>query len=154
MIVASRLCERSEFGQFLAACCGEPLYVYDNMFGFHEKRKLRGIIYSKGAIVLLGAVTVFMSVVVWSSYSKEYDTRVRKNEQQAGFGELSKRAEELRSEISRLQSAAGVEAEVRDKYGVRLPGEELIVIIEPDAEESLQVQPRSRSLWSRIRDLF
>ena len=59
----------------------------------------------------------------------------------------------LNSEINRLSTDEGVEEEIRSKYSVAKPGEELIVIVGTTSTTSATTT-KGESLWNKFLGLF
>lgn len=70
---------------------------------------------------------------VWGVYKKSQESHELKIEAQAQLGDLRKRENELRTDISNLKSDRGVEAELRERYDVAAEGEGVVVIVDPPA---------------------
>ncbi|MFT7644883.1 MAG: cell division protein FtsB [Candidatus Paceibacteria bacterium] len=112
------------------------------MFDFHQKRKFRTVInshYTQGLIILL----VFW--VGWSAYVRydiamEMSDRRVKAEQQAATLEVRKEA--LEEQVKYLSGERGIESEMRRQFDVALEGEQVVVIVEDELNES-EVMPLS-----------
>ncbi len=112
------------------------------MLEFHERRKLKQFLYSKGMLVVLAALAVVLGNAVWNIYGKEREAVARRLEREAELTDLTKRSGVLAAEIERLSTARGIEEEVRKKFEVAGPGEGVIILVEPPREEP--PAPRSR----------
>ncbi len=78
-------------------------------------------------------IVLFAFVVLWKASSNIYEkvliSRTKLNQAQAEFSKLEFREKDLGSQVSRLSTEQGIDAEIRSKYkGVR-PGEFVAVII-------------------------
>jgi len=120
------------------------------MFDFHEKRKIRNIVYSKPILGLLIVVSALLVYSVLGSYQKESETRWKWKARFEVLSELESREIELSTEIERLETERGIEAEIRSKFEVVLEGEEVIIIVEPPEEEEIVVIPEKRNIFMRI----
>ena len=104
------------------------------MLGFHEKRRLVRMLYSRGSMV---ALLVLIGVGIYAAASAR-DMQVRATEKRAELsdelGRLEERASALEEDIVRLEDPRGIEAELRRRYDVAKEGEEVVVLIE-DPEE-------------------
>ena len=88
------------------------------MSNFHQKRKLKRFLYSPIVLVPLALIVFFLGMSVYSVYTKERETRVRRDKQMAELKMLEARAGALRSEIEKLSTERGREAEIRGKFEV------------------------------------
>jgi len=122
------------------------------MFEFQEKRKMRRFLYSRVTLVLLVLLTVFLAKSVWSIYKKEDMARDNLDKTAAIFNSLQAREKTLSSEIVRLKTESGIEEEVREKYGLVKPGEEVIVIVNKDGETYSSDTLSKVSLWQKLKN--
>ena len=124
------------------------------MFGFHEKRKLKQILYSRLAVALLTVVVIFLGAQVWDVFQKERSTAAKKEQQRRELSELEERERLLQEEIERLETRSGLESEIRGKFEVGREGEGLIVVVDPLEEEIVSNDFKKRSLWQRVIGWF
>lgn len=122
------------------------------MFDFHERRKLRNILYSKPILVILGIVFVLLIYSAWGSYQKEFETREKRDQRAAVLEDLQGRKAALEGELERLNTERGVEAEIRSKFEVAKEGEDVIVIV--DAPEEKEESPQTPEKEGFFRRLF
>jgi cell division protein FtsB len=95
-------------------------------------------------------ISSILSYSVWGAYLKESDTNERWKSRESVLTELQGRESELQTEIDRLETAKGIEAEIRSKFEVAKEGEEVIVIVEPPKEDGEVITPEEKSFWERI----
>ncbi len=122
------------------------------MLEFHERRKLKQLLYSKVTLLVLGIVVVFLIVSVFEVYGKERQARMRRAEQERVLADLREREEALKTELDRLGSARGIEEEIRSKFEVGREGEGLIVIV--DAPDETAPPEPQKGLWERFLEWF
>ena len=72
------------------------------------------------------------------------------------LNELKDRKDKLASEIDNLNTASGLEAEIRSKFSVVKQGEQVIVVVPADtATTTAAEQPGFiRNLWNRFMNIF
>ena len=99
------------------------------MFDFHEKRKIRALLYSKFVIALLLIPVGFLSFSVYERYQKERETAEKRAERQAELDELNTRASALEAKLHYLESKRGIETEIRDRYDAVKEGEKAIILV-------------------------
>ena len=87
-----------------------------------------------GMLVLAFLVAISMQAV-WGVYKKERDSRILRERAEAEYADLSAREARLRADIAALKSERGLEAAIRDEYGMGKEGEHLIVIVEREEPE-------------------
>ncbi|MCB9814846.1 septum formation initiator family protein [Candidatus Nomurabacteria bacterium] len=112
------------------------------MFDFYQKRKLRTIINSP---FTQGVILVMVLFVGWSAYIR-YEIAVEMTERSEKAKQdvqaLEEHKEKLSEQVKYLSNERGIEAEMRRQFDVALEGEQVVVIVDKEKEESL-VQPLS-----------
>lgn len=130
-----------------------PYWFYEaTMFEFHEKRKLKKILFSRGMLLLLFVLTACMVYGAHNAYKKKEVASARREELAAELAALEHRASELEGDIEELEDSRGIEAELRSRYEVGKEGEEMIVLVEekapPAPKEELVKQ--EKGFWDRM----
>jgi len=113
------------------------------MFDFYQKRKIRSLVnspYTQGVLLLL----VFL--IGWSAFvryqiAEEMSDRRELAAQEAAL--LRSQKDALQEQVEYLSNERGIEAEMRRQFDVALEGEQVVVIVEPEA--GLEIQPLSTS---------
>lgn len=123
------------------------------MIDFQVKKNINRIIYSKLVLVLLIILTIIILIQLYDIYFKYKISQDNTHKTAASLEILREKEIYLKSEIARLESKSGIEEEIREKYGVIKPGEEIIVILN-DKNEGLKSQETNKGFWSRILSLF
>lgn len=115
------------------------------MFDFHEKRKIRSILYSKVTIGILFILVGFLLMSVYERYSVEREMTAKREAKERELHDLEYRAAVLESKVEDLRDARGVEEELRNRFDVAKEGEEVIVIVDdkkaPTDLDALTVPP-------------
>jgi len=122
------------------------------MLEFQEKRKLRRFMYSKVTLFFLIILIIFLLNSVWKVYQKQAMTRENLAKTASALESLQTREEMLSSEIERLQTKEGTEEEIRAKYGLVKPGEEVIIIVDDNKNKSVTSISTSTSFWQKVKD--
>ncbi len=122
------------------------------MLEFQEKRKIKRFFYSPVVLVCLLILILFLLKMVWSVYEKQALTKDNLAKTAASFEGLQAREKMLSLSIDKLKTDSGIEQEIREKYGLVKPGEEVIVIV--DGEDSTSSEPVSSeiSFWQKVKD--
>ena len=122
------------------------------MLEFQEKRKIKRFFYSKVVLVCLLILIFLLLKMVWSVYEKQALTKDNLAKTATSFEGLQEREKMLSSSIDKLKTDSGIEQEIREKYGLVKPGEEVIVIV--DGEDSTSSEPASSeiSFWQKVKD--
>ena len=124
------------------------------MLEFQEKRKLRRFLYSRITLVILLVIIFFILKAVWGVYEKQSIAKENLKKISTNFNTLQGRELILTSEINRLKTDSGVEEEIREKYGLVKPGEEVLVIIDSDEVIGSTSVSSESTFWSRIINWF
>ena len=104
--------------------------------------------------IILGLILLFLLVrSTWSVYGKEREAAQAHADQAQALAELDARQKSLTAEVDSLDTARGVEAEVRDRYPVAKSGEEVIVLTDnPNAAGATSTLPAG--LWATFVSWF
>ncbi|OIP65380.1 hypothetical protein AUK15_01810 [Candidatus Nomurabacteria bacterium CG2_30_43_9] len=78
----------------------------------------------------------FVGKGAWGIHQKAQIAISERNIAQRSLLELEARTVELQASLIRLKSDIGVEEEIRQKYSVVRPGEEVVVIVDDRAKKS------------------
>ncbi len=125
------------------------------MLLFQERKKIRKILYSKVTLALLLVAFVFVSRGTWQIYSKASRARVEKEKVAQELVEMEKHTAELVKNIERLKSDRGIEEEIRHRFTVALPGEEVVVVVDENDKKSKDGETDGeRSFWARFFSFF
>lgn len=104
------------------------------------------------AVLLLLFVAVFAVRAAWRMYERFTGAAAAREAAEGSLAALESQEEILRAQLSALSTDRGVEAAVRERFGVVRPGEEVIHIVRTGRATS--TEPSSPSLWIRLRTLF
>lgn len=123
------------------------------MLEFSQKRKLRRALYSKPVVLVLFVLALFLSYTTYGMYRTARDASLRKETAAVKLATLEEREDFLTSEIQRLQTAEGIEQEVREKFDVAKEGEKVIVIVEEKATSTPE-DTSDVGFFARIKSWF
>lgn len=124
------------------------------MFDVRERRKFKRILYSKGMLLVLSVVVIFLLGAVWDVYQQSREATGRRLESAAELEELVNRQTALRREIDYLSSDRGIEEEIRNKFEVAKEGEEVLIIVDPQQEETSTQEEVEGGFWKRFFNIF
>ncbi len=100
------------------------------MFDFHEKRKIRSIVYSKPVVGILAIVTIVLSFSVYHRYTVAEEMKQKLNVREEELNELKHRAATLESKVQYLRDERGIEEELRNRFDVVKDGEQVIILVD------------------------
>lgn len=102
--------------------------------------------------VFLVLAFVWGCVVVVRIYAKYREAAELRDESQAQLKELESKQADLTSQIDSLSTDRGLEAEVRNRYRVVKPGEQLVIVVASDTSSTATgTAPAGESLWQKFR---
>ncbi len=132
------------------------VYYTPSMLEFQEKRRLRNFLYSRVTLIVLLVAIFFLLNAVWKVYQKQDLTKDNLAKAAANLQGLQAREKMLSSEIERLKTESGTEQEIREKYGLVKPGEEVITVVDSNTATSTDFDTASNpaSFWQKIMDWF
>jgi cell division protein FtsB len=122
------------------------------MLEFQEKRKLKRMLYCKTTFFFLFIVIVLFFSAVWGVYKKQDLTKNNLNITASSLEGLRTREKMLSAEIERLKTESGREEEIREKYGLVKPGEEVIIVIEQASDAKNIMVSDSDSFWQKVKN--
>ena len=106
------------------------------MFDFHQRRKLRTVLnspFTRGFLILL------VIMIGWSAFTR-YQIAVEMKErriiEENEVSKLQGKKEALEKKVRYLSDERGIEAEMRRQFDVALPNEQVVVIVEPEKDET------------------
>lgn len=105
------------------------------MIPFQERKKLRKILYAKATLGVLFVLSVIVARGAWQVYQKAAIARAERVEAESSLGELVSRTKGLEESIDRLKSERGVEEEIRQKFTVARPGEEVVIVVDETSKK-------------------
>ncbi|MFZ2205754.1 MAG: septum formation initiator family protein [Minisyncoccia bacterium] len=123
------------------------------MKNFQEKRRIRVILESRPALVVLFIVTIVFAWSMVGFIGKAEDASRNKKIAEDKIIELQKSKERFSSDIQRLQTDQGKEEAIREKFGLVKEGEELIVVVD-DKNPSDTGLPKESGLLLKIKNWF
>ena len=92
---------------------------------------------SRITIAVLLVLIFFVARGAWSVYKKEEDSKNSLDIAEKAYAELQGRQDLLASQIAALKTSRGVETEIRSRYEVAKPGEEVALVVD-DATTSTE----------------
>jgi len=141
----------SEF--FLSPISWGIIQTIKFMHEFQQKQKIRRILYSRSSLIVAVIVTTFFLRGAWGVWQKQKESRAKLAETEVALVVAQNRQAVLSQNIERLNTTEGMEREIRERFSVKKPGEDVILVVEsPEATTSITVE--SQSVWSKIELWF
>jgi cell division protein FtsB len=120
---------------------------------FQEKKRFRKILYSKGTVLGLCILILFFGHATWNVYKKQAESAANALQAQNALQKLEERQKVLDAELKKLNSEEGIEEEIRSKFGVSKPGEQILIIIE-DKKATTSAEEMQQTWWEKVKELF
>lgn len=106
------------------------------------------------SVIVLAAATVLCALAAWNMFGKEREATSESNGAAEQLALLSSQQTEVQSDIAELSTDRGVEAALRERYGVALPGEGIIEVVDPESSAMGTATSSSNNLlqeiWQRV----
>jgi cell division protein FtsB len=123
------------------------------MFDFQQKRQIRKVIYSRVTLFVLFVLVILLGRATYDIYIKNQLSQTDYNSVKKEYDDLTSRQAMLDSEIARLNTQAGIEEEIRGRFSVAKPGEEIITVVD-DESTGTPESSSDQSLWQKFTGLF
>lgn len=123
------------------------------MEDFRSKQKIRKRLYSRTTFFTLLLITVLLLKGVWGAWDKHRESRANLKNVEVELVEARNRESELATRIEKLETQEGVEKEIRERFSVTKPGEEIVLIVEEDLSGGGH-QEGEASWWKKVGKWF
>lgn len=121
------------------------------MLEFYQQKSLRSYLRSPLALIILAIICLFLARIVYERYAISRDMAARTDAAQAELNALLERKEQLKEKVEYLSNDRGIEAEMRRNFDVARAGEQVVIILDKEAEGSdiqpMQAMPESEPAW-------
>ena len=114
---------------------------------FESQKQIKGRIYSRTTLVILLFIIILTAKGVFGIYLRNAESVTARDDTAMKLKELNKRKELLNTEISKLNQDDGVDQEIREKFNVIKPGENVVLIVQDEVATSTPEKP---SLFTRF----
>lgn len=122
------------------------------MLEFQEKRRIKKILYSPPVVLLL---VIFLGIClkgVWGVYQKSAYAKENLERVSDSYNNLQDRERILNQEIDYLKTSGGKEEEMRERFGLAKPDEDVVIIVnQGDTRTSPEYLPDKNTWWKKIR---
>lgn len=122
-----------------------------------KKRRFKRIIYSKPVLIGLLVLAVFSVRAAWGAYARLSEITPELRRARDLRADLRVEKVELEEELARLETRAGREEELRERYGAAKPGERMVVIVDPEPKEDSATEPETgfwEGWWQKLTGVF
>ena len=121
------------------------------MIPFQERKKIRKILYSKASLVILAVLLFMVADGAWQVYQKARIARDERDRAARSLQDLQARNAELTASLARVQSNEGIEEDVRQKFAVARPGEDVVIVVDDNSKKSENSEASTTvGFWARL----
>ncbi len=121
---------------------------------FQERRKLKRIIFSKPALSVMLVLAILSAGAAVKAVFKAYGAYKTSEEIAARARNLEEEKIRLEERIERLGTPEGLEKEAKERFNVKKPGEEVLIIVNPvNAPTSSDIKA-SGGFWGFISNFL
>jgi cell division protein FtsB len=106
------------------------------MFDFYQRRKLKTVLEAPYTRVILLLLVFLMGWSAYTRWSISSDMAGRRAEAEQELNHLKQQKEALDKQVQYLKDERGIEAEMRRQFDVALNNEQVVVIVEPEENET------------------
>ncbi len=121
------------------------------MLEFYQQKSLRSYLRTPLALIILVIVCLFLARIVYERYSISRDMAARTVAEEIELESLIERKEQLEEKVEYLSNERGIEAEMRRNFDVARAGEQVVIILDKESEEStiepLEAMPEPEPTW-------
>ncbi len=121
-----------------------------------QRSRFRKMFFSLPVLLFFLAVCVFFSVSLLKIYKKSRNAVLSNESVIEEIGKIEKREKDLSASINQLRGGFGAEKELREKFNVKKPGEEFVVIIDNSkkGEEDTDKEKKDQGFFKKVLELL
>jgi cell division protein FtsB len=102
------------------------------------------------AVVLL-IIMIWGGITAVSAFEKDREAKKLRDQYARDLAQLESKHAELDQKINTLSTVRGMESEVRNRYRVVKPGEQLVVVVD-NRDDSLEKKLQAETFWGKVRN--
>ncbi|MBI2056030.1 MAG: cell division protein FtsL [Candidatus Sungbacteria bacterium] len=103
--------------------------------------------------IIIITLAVFLSISAYRTVKQAFVVREQTVEERKQIEELKNKKEELEAYLVELQTKEAIEREAKAELNLKLPGEEVVVVV-PEKKENIPEEPTRATLWDSIKIWF
>ncbi|MDB5204892.1 MAG: protein of unknown function with transrane region [Candidatus Taylorbacteria bacterium] len=112
---------------------------------FEAQKQIKSRVYSRGVLIALLIVIIFTAKGVFNIYLRNKESATARDETAMKLKDLNDRKDLLNTEISKLNQDDGVDQEIREKFNVIKPGENVVIIVPEEVATTTEEKPSALS---------
>jgi len=132
---------------------------------FRQKRDFNKKIFSPISVAVALIIAIILIISTFKIYIKSRNVQTKNDKMAQELADVEKRKAALEAEAAKISTESGLEEEIRDKFSVKKPGEEVLTIMEkrPEGDKINSGEnqgffgnlPRFlRGIWEFVKNIF
>jgi cell division protein FtsB len=130
------------------------------------KQEIKKSLFSNFLLVAVLIIAIILIISTIKVYFKSRKAVLKNDGVKTEITELETRKKELEKDVVRLRTESGIEEEIRKKFNVAKPGEEVLVFVDKNTESGKINSGKEKSgfflnlpdffggIWSFIKNIF
>ncbi|MFH1978880.1 MAG: hypothetical protein ABII97_00625 [Patescibacteria group bacterium] len=121
---------------------------------FQERRLFRNLFFSRIVFALFLCGAIFLALAVYEVYKKGKHAVLRNEVAEKEVSELENRKNQLQANLDGLRTEFGVEKELRERFQIKKPGEDYVIILKDQDAEQEPPQKEENGFFKKIINWF
>lgn len=121
---------------------------------FQERKNRKKKLYSIWTLLFLLVVIFLLTRGVIGVYEKEKSTKIDLQHLESQKADLENRYDAISKQANTLQTEAGLETAIREKFDVAKKGEGVIVIVDKTVEKQIPKKGFVDKVWDTVKGVF
>lgn len=117
---------------------------------FKQKRDFNKKFFSPASFAVVSIIAIILIISTFKIYVKSRNAQLKNERATQELADVEKRRAELEAEMAKLGTDSGLEEEIRDKFNVKKPGEEILAIVDKSPENDKINSDEGRGFFSKI----
>lgn len=117
---------------------------------FRQKKDFNKKLFSPVSLVILSIIAVIILISTFKIYIKGRNVQLKNERMAQEIADLEKRKAVLEEETAKIGTENGLEEEIREKFSVKKPGEEVITIMDKKPEDGKINAGEGRGFFAKI----
>lgn len=119
---------------------------------FQEKSGFRKIVESRPVLLILFVILLLFAWNIFTFLDKGREAKRNLDIANNKLTELENNKKKLENDLKALDSVDGIEASIRNKYGLVKEGEEVVIVVD-DKNAPIEV-PEKETVFTKIKNWF
>ncbi|MES2408964.1 MAG: septum formation initiator family protein [Patescibacteria group bacterium] len=108
---------------------------------FESQKQIKSRIYSRTTLIILLFIIILLAKGVFTLYLRNQESVEALRDTNDKVRDLKARQQMLSGEITKLNNNDGVEEEIREKFDVTKPGENVVIIVPDEVATTTEEKP-------------